>query len=134
MKFARKVKNKLGKVVEVLCDPSDSTPVEVPANMKRPESQDERIRRIIREQIRPQDAGYETEEEANDLEIPDDEDFTELPMTFEEMEYLKSRHSDIIEEVLEARKNKPEKEVIEDAREDTEDGSNTDDTVSDSEG
>lgn len=130
MAFVRKVKNKLGKVINVLCDPNDPTPVEIPADMKRPESQDERIRRIIREQIRPQDVGYETEGEAEDLEIEDDEVFADMPLTEEEFNYLKSKNSDIIEEVLEAR-TKKQKEVIKDDRKTNEDVINPSGNISD---
>lgn len=83
-------------------DPYDSTPVEVPANLKRAETQDERVRRIIREQIRPESYGYETEEDNEDLDIEDDSGFLgELPLTPAEMEYLKSSHGDLIDEILE---------------------------------
>lgn len=101
MQFFRKVKTKLGKTISVPCDKNDPAPVEVSLDLKRPETQDERVRRIIREQIRPQSYGYETEEDNEDLEVEDDENFLgELPMTMEEADYIKSKHSDIIEEVL----------------------------------
>lgn len=101
MKFTRKVKGKDGKTYEIPCDPSDPTPVAVATELNRPETQDERVRRIIREQIRPQEQGYETEEDNNDLEVDDDENFMgELPLTEAEAEYIASKHGDVIEEIL----------------------------------
>lgn len=101
MEFARKVMTKLGKKINVKCDPTDPTPIEVDPKLKRVESQDERIRRIIHEQIRPQDYGYETEDDNEDLDIEDDENLMgEMPITAEEAEYLVSQHGDIIEEIL----------------------------------
>lgn len=52
---------------------ADPTPVEVPAELKKPESMDDRIRRIIREQISPMAArlGEETFEESEDFDVDD---------------------------------------------------------------
>ena len=55
-------------------DRADPVPVEVPADMKQPETMDDRIKRIIREQISPmaQEMGEESLEESNDYDVEDD--------------------------------------------------------------
>lgn len=52
----------------------DPTPMEIPLNMRRPETSDERIRRIITHSlsVRAQEMGHESFEEADDFDIPDD--------------------------------------------------------------
>lgn len=100
-KLERTVKLKSGNTMKVPCDPSDPRPTEIALEVTRAETQDERIRRIIREQIRPQDHGYETEDDNEDLEVEDDEHFLgELPMTPAEAEYIKSTKGDLIDEYL----------------------------------
>ncbi len=101
MDFIRKIKDKFGNKLSIPCDPSDSKPVEISPNLKRMETQDERVRRIIREQIRPQNYGYETEDDNEDLEVEDDPEFLgELPLTPSEFNYIESTHGDLIEETL----------------------------------
>jgi hypothetical protein len=101
MKFIRKAIDKFGKKHDVKCDPSDPKPIEVALDAKRVESQDERIRRIIREQIRPESYGYESEEDAEDFEVEDDADLLgELPITPEEMAYVQSQHPELTNEIL----------------------------------
>lgn len=55
-------------------EPVDSTPMAVPVGLRKPESMDERIRRIVSHshQKALSDAGYETFEEADDFDIADD--------------------------------------------------------------
>lgn len=52
----------------------DPTPIDVPLKFKRPESLDEKIRRILSTSVQKEFAkhGIETEEEANDFDIDDD--------------------------------------------------------------
>lgn len=53
----------------------DPTPVAMPSGFKRPETLEERIRRLVRSERFNQDldaAGLETFAEANDFDIPDD--------------------------------------------------------------
>lgn len=52
----------------------DPTPVSLPVGFKRPPTLDETIRRLVREQISSaaSDAGYESLEESDDFDIPDD--------------------------------------------------------------
>lgn len=52
----------------------DPTPVALPVGLKKSESMDERIRRILQHSISAQAAkhGLETFEEADDFDIPDD--------------------------------------------------------------
>lgn len=58
----------------VVYEPTDPTPVAVPVHLRKPESMDDRIRRIVQhsasEAARMQ--GLETFEEADDFDIPDD--------------------------------------------------------------
>lgn len=130
MDFVKKVLNKLGKEIKIPCDPHDPTPIEVDPKLKRVETQDERIRRIIREQIRPQEHGYETEEDNEDLDVEDDENLLgDMPLTVEEMEYITSQHGDIIEEILKPiREENIEKEVVDDAKPSVEDTGESDQT------
>ena len=59
----------------------DPNPVEIPAGLRKPESLEERIRRIIRSSVSDEAAqqGLETFEEANDFEIDDDPVDPETP-------------------------------------------------------
>ena len=52
----------------------DPVPFEVPIQLKKPESMDERIRRITQHSISraAEDMGYESFEDADDFDIPDD--------------------------------------------------------------
>lgn len=52
----------------------DSTPITIPVNLRRSESMDERIARIVQHSVSKQaaDQGLETFEEADDFDIPDD--------------------------------------------------------------
>lgn len=52
----------------------DPTPMEIPVAMRRPETSDERIRRIIAHSlsVRAAEAGLESFEEADDFDIEDD--------------------------------------------------------------
>lgn len=52
----------------------DPTPVTIPVNLRKSESMDERIARIVQHSVSKaaQDAGLETFEEADDFDIPDD--------------------------------------------------------------
>jgi len=66
----------------------DDTPVSVPVGFKRPESIHEMIRRYVRsEQFaqKAQQAGVDTEEEANDFDIDDEEDPAEKFLTRHEI-------------------------------------------------
>lgn len=87
-----------GKLDKKTLDKFDPKPTEVYSELKRPETQDERIRRIIREQIRPQDHGYETEEEAEDFDIEDDFE-GELPISDDEFIEMRSEYP-IVNEIL----------------------------------
>lgn len=58
--------NELGQ--EVL----DNTPLSIPVPFTRPEPIHQRIRRMILLAQREAGEGYETEEEANDFDVPDD--------------------------------------------------------------
>lgn len=63
----------------------DPTPVEMPVGMKRPESLQQMIQRLVRAQISQAavDDGHESFEEANDFDIDEDDD---LPLTvYEQM-------------------------------------------------
>lgn len=55
-------------------EPVDQTPVNIPVEFRKQESMDERIRRITQHSLSRQAAmeGFETFEEANDFDIPDD--------------------------------------------------------------
>lgn len=69
----------------------DDTPVEMPAGFKRPESIHDMIKRYIRsEQFNAQMAaqGKETEDEANDFEVEDDNDPLERFITAHELSAL----------------------------------------------
>jgi hypothetical protein len=83
--------SKTGKKVKVPCDPTDPVPVEVPTELKRPETTDEKIRRIIAEHISPRAAEYglETLEESEDFEIDDDFD-SDLPITESEFQEMRA--------------------------------------------
>lgn len=55
----------------------DPTPIEVPLKFRRQETLDEKIRRFMRSEQIQRDiamAGYETEQEANDFDIGDQDD------------------------------------------------------------
>jgi hypothetical protein len=62
---------------EVKRDPTkeypDTTPIEVPAELKRPESMEQKMKRIVKEQISVGAAakGYESFEEASDFDVED---------------------------------------------------------------
>lgn len=61
----------------------DDTPIEVPVGLKRPPTLHEMIAMHVRGamfQQKVQEAGFESEEEANDFEV-DGDDLEELPMT-----------------------------------------------------
>lgn len=63
----------------------DPTPVEMPVGMKRPESLQQMIQRLVRAQIsqQAQQQGFESFEDANDFDIDEEDD---LPLTvYEEM-------------------------------------------------
>lgn len=55
----------------------DLTPVAIPANVARPESQESLIKRIIREELSMQASsqGFETFEESLDFDVDDDAEF-----------------------------------------------------------
>lgn len=57
----------------------DNTPVEMPTRLRLPQSRVDQIRQFIRQELslQAEGDGYETFEEANDLE-PDDEDYQPL--------------------------------------------------------
>ena len=63
----------------------DPTPVEIPMDMKRPETMDQKIKRIIETQISEKAAmlGEETFEEANDFDIKDDFEVEEPVSVYE---------------------------------------------------
>lgn len=66
----------------------DDTPVAVPAGFKKPPSIHELIRRYVRSEAFAQkmaDAGMETEEEANDFDVEDDDDPAERFLTRHEI-------------------------------------------------
>lgn len=50
----------------------DPTPISIPVPFTRPEPLHQRIRRMILLAQREAGEGYETEEEANDFDVPDD--------------------------------------------------------------
>lgn len=76
------MKNIKDKIVEILAPRTrlndhghemlDTKPVAVPVNLPRGESMDERITRIIQHSMAVRKAGYETFEEADNFDIPDD--------------------------------------------------------------
>lgn len=53
----------------------DSTPLALPLGFKKPESLDDQIRRLVRTHIsaQAQEQGFETWEDADDFDIPDDQ-------------------------------------------------------------
>lgn len=63
----KKIKKKFGY------EYPDPTPVEIPVELRKPETMDEKMRRIVREQIsfRAAENGQETYEEANDFDVDD---------------------------------------------------------------
>lgn len=63
----KKIKKKFGY------EYPDPTPVEIPVELRKPETMDEKMRRIVREQIsvKAQESGLETFEEANDFDVDD---------------------------------------------------------------
>lgn len=65
----------------------DPTPVEIPAEFQRPESMDDKIRRMISGYMSVQAVaeGRESFEDANDFEIPDEDEF-QSPYEFNEMQ------------------------------------------------
>lgn len=73
-----------------IADPSDPRPVEVDTGLKRPETTEERIKRIIRQEISPraESMGEESLEESEDLEI-EDEFGSELPITDSEFQEMR---------------------------------------------
>lgn len=109
MKFVKKVKNKLGKTVEVHGDPNDPKPVEVPTELKRPESTDERMRRLIREHISPkaQDMGFESLEESEDFDV-EDPWHDDLPITNAEFLEMRSEFPEQMEKLFPDHKGSPE--------------------------
>lgn len=68
----------------------DPSPIEIPAELKRPESMDQRIKRLVHSQIQAKamEEGFETFEEANDFEVDDsfDGDGIMSPYDVQEME------------------------------------------------
>lgn len=68
----------------------DPTPVEVPIELKRPETTDERLRRIVRELISTKavDNGLESFEESNDFEVDDSFDGDGLMSPYEVQEMV----------------------------------------------
>lgn len=89
----------------------DTTPIAIPEGAIRPPSIHDEIRRFMRhEQNRIQDAGFETEEEANDFE-PEDPDI--LDLTRYELEPLEH---DITSELdADAREEQPQVEPSSDS-------------------
>lgn len=103
-KFIKKVMSKSGKLIEVAGDPSDPRPVEVPTALKRPESTDEKIRRIIKEQISPHavERGFESLEESEDFDVDDDFD-SELPITKAEFQEMQAEFPEQIKKLFPSR-------------------------------
>ena len=90
----RTVMNKHGKKIKVPVDTADPRPVEVPTELKRPESTDERIRRIIAEQISPRavEQGMESLEDSEDFDIDEDDFAGELPITDAEFHEMRAEY------------------------------------------
>lgn len=91
--------SKHGKIVKVPVDQADPRPVEIPTELRRPETTDERIRRIIKEQISPHavESGMESLEESEDFEIEDDFE-GELPLSDSEFAEMKSEFPEILDQ------------------------------------
>lgn len=62
----------MGHINEFGQEVLDSTPISIPVPFTRPEPLHQRIRRMILLAQREAGEGFETEEEANDFDVPDD--------------------------------------------------------------
>lgn len=93
--------SKHGKEIEVPGDETDPRPVEVPTKLKRPETTDERIRRIIKEQISPHavQQGLESFEESEDFDIEDDFE-SQMPLTKAEFQEMQREFPDQMEKLF----------------------------------
>lgn len=68
-------------------DAADPRPVDIPAELKRPETMDEKIKRIIATEIQAKalDYGLESLEESEDFDVDDDDGLPESPYELKEM-------------------------------------------------
>lgn len=78
----------MNKYVENYKDKADPKPVEIPAELKRPETIEEKIKRIIRTELSAKATmeGEESYEESEDLDMDEDDD---TPLTPYEMTVMK---------------------------------------------
>ena len=109
---------KLKKAPNWWKDKADPVPVEIPVDMKQPETMDDKIKRIIQEQISPQAAnmGEETLEESQDYEVGDDFEGDAPQTMYEETEMVSEYLEEAPEEKVEteqipksAKSDEPEK-------------------------
>lgn len=91
----------------------DPTPVEIPIEMQRPESMDEKIKRIIQTQISAQAAmnGTETFDEANDFDVQDDFEVAE-PVSQHEMIDMMPEYPEGLEEKIKSETVQPEDQKL----------------------
>lgn len=103
----------------------DRTPMALPAGFKRPESLQDQIRRLIRSEKLQQalhDAGYETEEEANDFDVGDDFDPStpyeeQFEGEFDHMNEVRRAEKEVFKKrAAKAKKDAARKELLQEER------------------
>lgn len=110
----------MGKNTQQHYETPDPTPVRMPAGFRRPETLEERIRRLVRSErfnADLEEAGFETFEEANDFDVPDDlpdpatpyEPFFDPALGTEVTPHMVLTEQAVIREETHRRRKQPEK-------------------------